>query len=87
MNVEVLQADDSVDHQRQLVAEALPELEQFIIIGRRSSNSDKMLNFASCSFADDELANAIANFILAHPQCAMPFLFGVKSALKVLARR
>lgn len=87
MSVEVLQNDYSVDHQRQLVAEALPELQQFIIIGRRNSNSGKMLNFASCSFADAELANAIANFIIAHPQSAMPFLVGVQSALEALARQ
>lgn len=35
MSIEVLQDDSSIEHQRKLVAEALPELEEFIIIGKR----------------------------------------------------
>lgn len=35
MSIHVLQADFSIEHQRRLVVEELPELEAFIIIGRR----------------------------------------------------
>lgn len=40
MAIKVLQADNSIEHQRQLVAEALPELESFIIIGKRPTASE-----------------------------------------------
>lgn len=76
MLIEVLQNDDSIEHQRQLVAEALPELESFIIIGKRPTASGKMANFASCSFRPDELAFAVANFLMAHREAAIPFICG-----------
>lgn len=40
MAIEILQNDYSLEHQRQLVAEALPELEAFIIIGHDNLTSD-----------------------------------------------
>lgn len=76
MGIEVLRDDNSLEHQRQLVAEALPELESFIIIGKRSADSGKMANFASCSFRPDELAFAVANFLMAHREAAIPFICG-----------
>lgn len=76
MAIEVLQDDNSLEHQRQLVAEALPELESFIIIGKRPTASGKMANFASCSFRPDELAFAVANFLMAHREAAIPFICG-----------
>lgn len=76
MTIEVLQDDNSLEHQRQLVAEALPELESFIIIGKRPTASGKMANFASCSFRPDELAFAVANFLMAHREAAIPFICG-----------
>lgn len=76
MAIEVLQDDNSLEHQRQLVAEALPELESFIIIGKRPTASRKMANFASCSFRPDELAFAVANFLMAHREVAIPFICG-----------
>lgn len=76
MAIEVLQKDDSLEHQRQLVAETLPELESFIIIGKRPTASGKMANFASCSFRPDELAFAVANFLMAHREAAIPFMCG-----------
>lgn len=76
MAIEVLQKDNSIEHQRQLVAEALPELESFIIIGKRPTASGKMANFASCSFRPDELAFAVANFLMAHREAAIPFICG-----------
>ena len=78
MAIKVLQADNSIEHQRQLVAEALPELESFIIIGKRPTSSGKMANFASCSFRPDDLAFAVANFLLAHREAAIPFICGCK---------
>lgn len=74
--MEVLQDDNSLEHQRQLVADALPELESFIIIGKRPTASGKMANFASCSFRPDELAFAVANFLMAHREAAIPFICG-----------
>lgn len=41
MKVEVLQDDNTLEHQRQLVAEALPELDSFIIIGHRAPGRGK----------------------------------------------
>lgn len=82
MAIEVLQADNSIEYQRQLVAETLPELESFIIIGKRPSASGKMANFASCSFRPDELAFAIANFLMAHREAAIPFISGCEMFLK-----
>lgn len=76
MTIEVLQDDNSLEHQRQLVADALPELESFIIIGKRPTASGKMANFASCSFRPDELAFAVANFLMAHREAAIPFICG-----------
>lgn len=76
MAIEVLQDDNSLEHQRQLVADALPELESFIIIGKRPTASGKMANFASCSFRPDELAFAVANFLMAHREAAIPFICG-----------
>lgn len=76
MAIEVLQDDNSLEHQRQLVADALPELESFIIIGKRPTASGKMANFASCSFRPDELAFAVANFLMAHRETAIPFICG-----------
>lgn len=76
MPIEVLQADNSIEHQRQLVAEVLPELESFIIIGKRLSTAGKMANFASCSFRPDELAFAVAKFLMAHREAAIPFISG-----------
>ena len=76
MAMEVLQDDNSLEHQRQLVADALPELESFIIIGKRPTASGKMANFASCSFRPDELAFAVANFLMAHREAAIPFICG-----------
>ena len=46
MAIEVLQNDDSREHQRQLVAETLPELESFIIIGKITADSGKMSKFS-----------------------------------------
>ena len=77
MSIHVLQADFSIELQRRLVVEALPELESFIIIGRRPKNSGQMRNFASCSFSPEDLANAIANFLASAPQAVDPFLAGV----------
>lgn len=85
MAIEVLQNDSSVAHQRKLVAEALPELEQFIIIGRRAEDSEKPRNFASCSFPEHDLANAVANFLIGHPQAIMPFVIGAREALSYMA--
>ena len=76
MAIEVLQDDNSLEHQRQLVADALPELESFIIIGKRPTASGKMANFDSCSFRPDELAFAVANFLMAHREAAIPFICG-----------
>ena len=76
MAIEVLQDDNSIEHQRQLVAEALPDLESFIIIGKRPAASGKMANFASCSFRPDELAFAVANFLMVHREAAIPFICG-----------
>lgn len=76
MALEVLQKDNSIEHQRQLVAEVLPELESFIIIGKRRASSGKMANFASCSFRPDELAFAVANFLMVHREAAIPFICG-----------
>ena len=76
MSIEVLQDDSSIEHQRELVAEAIPELESFIIIGKRYVGSGKMKNFASCSFRPDELAFAVANFLMAHREAAIPFICG-----------
>lgn len=84
MAIEVLQNDDSIEHQRQLVAETLPELESFIIIGRRPTTSGKMANFASCSFRSDDLAFSVANFLLAHREAAIPFLNGCDMFLKTI---
>lgn len=84
MAIEVLQDDFSLEHQRQLVAEVLPELESFIIIGKRPSASDKMANFASCSFRPDELAFAVANFLLSRPGAAIPFISGCNMFLKAI---
>lgn len=84
MNIDILQNDNSVDNQRKLVAEALPELESFIIIGRRAEGSAKYRNFASCSFPEHELANAIANFLIGHPQSIMPFVIGVSAACQYM---
>lgn len=78
MAIEVLQVDNSLEHQRQLVADALPELESFIIIGKRPTASGKMANFASCSFRPDDLAFAVADFLLAHREAAIPFICGVQ---------
>lgn len=78
MAIEVLQNDSSIEHQRQLVAETLPELGSFLIIGKRSPGSGKMANFASCSFRPDDLAFAIADFLLAHREAAIPFICGVQ---------
>lgn len=86
MAIEILQNDYSLEHQRQLVAEALPELEAFIIIGQRPNGCGKMRNFASCSFRPDDLASAIANFLMAHREYAISFINGcdmfVKAAIK-----
>lgn len=76
MAIEILQNDNSLEHQRQLVAETLPELESFIIIGRRSASSTKSPYFASCSFSETALASAIANFLCAHPHIAPAFAAG-----------
>lgn len=76
MAIEVLQDDDSIEHQRQLVVETLPELESFIIIGKRRTTAGKMVNFASCSFRPDGLAFAVANFLMAHREAAIPFICG-----------
>ena len=76
MAIEVLQDDNSIEHQRQLVAEVLPELESFIIIGKRSTASGKMANFALCSFRPDELAFAVANFLMTYREAAIPFICG-----------
>lgn len=76
MAIEVLQDDNSIEHQRQLVAETLPELESFIIIGKRQTTSGKMANFASCSFRPDELAFAVVNFLMVHREAAIPFICG-----------
>ncbi|MDE7136605.1 MAG: hypothetical protein K2N91_08220 [Muribaculaceae bacterium] len=84
MNIEVLQNDSSVEHQRQLVAKALPELDSFMIIGHRRAGTGNMPNFASCSFSAHELANAIANFLITAPHCIAPFAFGLQSAIKKL---
>lgn len=81
MSIHVLQADFSIEHQRRLVVEALPELESFIIIGCRPKNSGKMRNFASCSFSPEDLANAIANFLACAPQAVEPFFDGVMTCL------
>ena len=78
MSIHVLQADFSIELQRRLLVEALPELESFIIIGRRPKNSGEMRNFASCSFRPDDLAFAVANFLLAHREAAIPFICGCK---------
>ncbi|MDE5988930.1 MAG: hypothetical protein K2H17_05995 [Duncaniella sp.] len=86
MNIEILQNDSSVDHQRKLVAEALPELEQFIIIGRRAEGSEKLRNFASCSFSEPDLANAVANFLIGHPQAIKPFVIGSRAAIHHMAQ-
>lgn len=85
MKIEILQNDSSIDHQRKLVAEALPELESFIIIGRRAEDSSKYRNFASCSFTEHDLANAVANFLLGHPQAIKPFVIGARDALRHLS--
>lgn len=85
MIMEILQNDNSVAHQRELVAEALPELEQFIIIGRRDKGSEKPRNFASCSFPELDLANAIANFLIGHPEAIKPFVLGVDYACGFIA--
>ena len=84
MAIDVLQDDHSLEHQRQLVAENLPELESFIIIGKRPTTSGKMANFASCSFRPDELAFAVANFLMAHRDAAIPFISGCDIFLKVI---
>lgn len=76
MSIEVLQDDSSIEHQRKLVAEALPELEEFIIIGKRYVGSGEKANFASCSFRPDDLAYAVANFLLVHREAAIPFICG-----------
>lgn len=86
MSVEILQNDSSVSHQRTVVAKALPELEAFIIIGRRSESSGMPRNFASCSFSANELANAVANFILANPKSLNPFCVGLSAALDYLTK-
>lgn len=78
MSIEVLQDDSSIEHQRKLVAEALPELEEFIIIGKRYVGSGEKANFASCSFRPDDLAYAVANFLMAHREAAIPFICGVQ---------
>lgn len=85
--MEILQNDSSVAHQRKLVAEALPELEQFIIIiGRRAEGSEKLRNFASCSFSEHDLANAVANFLIGHPQAIMPFVIGARDAIRYMSQ-
>lgn len=84
MSIQVLQNDNSIERQRQLVAAALPELESFIIIGRRYSDSDKMPNFASCSFSADDLVLAVANFLVGAPQCLPAFSRGVIAAISAL---
>lgn len=87
MAIEILQNDYSLEHQRQLVAEALPELEAFIIIGQRPNGCGKMRNFASCSFLPDDLASAIANFLMAHPDCAIPFINGCDTFVNAIKSR
>lgn len=62
MAIEVLQNDNSIEHQRQLVAEVLPELGSFLIIGKRSPGSKKMANFASCSFRPDDFGLCCRRF-------------------------
>lgn len=85
MKIEILQNDSSVDYQRKLVAETLPELEQFIIIGRGNKGSEKHRNFASCSFPELDLANAIANFLIGYPEAIKPFVLGVNYACGYIA--
>lgn len=70
MSIEVLQDDSSIEHQRKLVAEALPELEEFIIIGKRYVGSGEKANFASCSFRPDDLASLlpISSWLTVRPQ-------------------
>lgn len=85
MKIEHLQNDNSVETQRKLVAEALPELEQFFIIGRRAESSAEFSNFASCSFSPHGLANAVANFLVSHPQSILPFAVGLNDACKYMA--
>lgn len=86
MKIEILQNDSSTNHQRKLVAEALPELESFIIIGRRAEGSAKYRNFASCSFSEPDLACAVANFLIGNPQTIRPFAIGLNEACKYMAR-
>ena len=76
MTIDILQNDHSIEHQRQLVAKTLPELESFIIIGKRYAGSVDMPNFASCSFRPDDLAFAVANFLMRHREAAIPFISG-----------
>ena len=87
MKVEILQNDNSLEHQRQLVAEALPELDSFIIIGHRAPGRGKAPNFASCSFTPDGLTLAIMNFLAAHPQCVEPFGHGVVGFLETATNK
>lgn len=84
MAIEILQNDDSLEHQRQLVAEALPELESFIIIGKRYADSGKKANFASCSIRPDELAFAVANFLMANRAAAIPFISGCQMFIEAI---
>ncbi|MBD5243163.1 MAG: hypothetical protein HDS60_03645 [Barnesiella sp.] len=82
--MELLQNDNSVDYHRRIVAEALPELEQFIIIGQREVGSDKPSNFASCIYSEEALAEAVTGFLIRYQQALTPFLIGVNEACRYI---
>ncbi len=85
MSVKVLQNDSSIEHQRKLIAEALPELESIFIIGRRKTGHPDKKNFCSCSFSEVDLSFSIGNFLINAPTSIVKsFINGVISYLKFI---
>ena len=58
--------------QREIITENLPEFKSVLVIGIRDEATDKPRNFASCSMGELELAEALLNMMIAHPQTARP---------------
>ena len=72
-----LQDDNSVEHQKQLIVEALPSFEAVLVFGRRSPGHKDKEHFISCSRTPHELVNELLKAMLLREGFAVPMMMAV----------
>lgn len=86
-NIKDLRFDGTLEKQKELVIEELPEFDSFLILGHRPKGHPKGEWFVSSSIrTHEEFVKAILNLMLISPMYGTPILQAVANYLEIMEK-